>query len=221
MEQSILDNLKKAEAQALRLFHEIKERNIIRPGRFESEINTAILNLAQENFGVRKFWHKRIVRAGENTLHPYDINPPDLEVQENDILFLDFGPIFEEYEADIGRTYVLGNEPFRLKLAKDIEHAWFVARDYFLASPSLTSSEFYNYCAELAKTYGWEFGGEIAGHTIGHFPHKNIGPEKYHNYLHPGNHNQIRTDETPYWIIEIHFVDRARKIGGFFEQLAI
>lgn len=221
MSKSTLKSLQKAEAHALRLFDEIQSQEIIRSGRLESEVNTDILNLAHERFGIEKYWHKRIVRAGENTLHPYSVNPPDLLIQKNDILFLDFGPIFEAYEADIGRTYVLGDDSLRLKLTNDIEHAWFVARDYFLAHPNLTSAEFYSYCVELAQLYGWEFGGEIAGHVIGQFPHLNIGPEKYHSYLHPQNHNKIITDDTPYWIIEIHFVDRARKIGGFFEQLAI
>jgi len=27
--------------------------------------------------------------------------------------------------------------------------------------------------------------------------------------------------ETAHWIIEIHFVDKKSKIGGFFEQLAV
>ena len=37
-------------------------------------------------------------------------------INENDILFLDFGPIFEDWEADYGRTYVLGKDPLKLKL---------------------------------------------------------------------------------------------------------
>jgi len=48
------------------------------------------------------------VRAGRNTLAPYDENPPDLTVAEDDIVFLDLGPVFEELEADFGRTYVVG-----------------------------------------------------------------------------------------------------------------
>ena len=40
-------------------------------------------------------------------------------IQDNDILFFDFGPIIENWEADLGRTYVIGNDPMKLKL-KDI-----------------------------------------------------------------------------------------------------
>jgi Xaa-Pro dipeptidase len=40
-----------------------------------------------------------IVRAGKNTLLPYDENPPDLTIGEDDILFLDLGPVFEQWES--------------------------------------------------------------------------------------------------------------------------
>jgi hypothetical protein len=35
-------------------------------------------------------------RGGRNTLAPFDENPPDLIVGEDDIVFLDLGPVFEE-----------------------------------------------------------------------------------------------------------------------------
>jgi Xaa-Pro dipeptidase len=93
-----------AEIKADQLFLEIEKRGIIAPLKTEKQINTEIFNLAYELFGIEKHWHKRIVRTGENTLRPYDENPPDLIVQKDDILFLDFGPVFEDWEADIGRT---------------------------------------------------------------------------------------------------------------------
>jgi hypothetical protein len=31
-------------------------------------------------------------------------------------LFFDFGPIFEDWEADFGRTFVIGNDPIKHKL---------------------------------------------------------------------------------------------------------
>ena len=45
---------------------------------------------------------------GRNTLHPYKSNPENLLLKEDDILFIDFGPVFEDWEADFGRTYVKG-----------------------------------------------------------------------------------------------------------------
>lgn len=216
-------NLEDAEAKANHLFQVIEERSIIVPFKTEKEINTEIFNLASELFGIEKYWHKRIVRAGENTLKPYDENPPDLTVQEDDILFLDFGPIFEDWEADFGRTYVLGNDPYKIKMKNDIEKAWYEAQAWFDKQTSVSGSAFFNYAVALAKKYGWTFGGTIAGHLIGHFPHERLEPKNFGLYVHPDNHNDMFLPDANgnkrHWILEIHFVDTERKIGGFFEQL--
>ncbi len=57
----------------------------------------------------RALWHKRIARAGRNTPLPYKENPPDFQIQDDDIVFFDFGPVFEEWEADFGRTFILNS----------------------------------------------------------------------------------------------------------------
>src|SRR5450432_3918116 len=119
-----------AENIAQQLFNAIEERQLIKQGKSENELNEEVFKLAEELFGIQKFWHKRIVRSGVNTLVPYDENPPDLIIQEDDILFLDFGPILEEWEADFGRTYVLGNDPLKHKLKNDIELAWHEAKNW-------------------------------------------------------------------------------------------
>ena len=68
-----------------------------------------------------------------------------------------------------------------------------------------------------------EYGGPIAGHLIGHFPHEHIADDKVTLYVHPRSPLPMRSPdengEPRHWILEIHFVDRARGIGGFFEEL--
>jgi len=215
--------LMEAEAKALHLFKTIEDREIIRAGKSEIQINTEIYNLAFELFGIEKYWHKRIVRAGTNTLKPYDENPPDLTLQKDDIIFLDFGPVFEDWEADFGRTYVIGNDPHKHKLKKDIEQAWYEAKEWFSQQTKLTGAEFHQYIIELAKKYGWIYGGQLAGHLIGHFPHERLEPKNYDLYVHPENPNDMFLPDANgnkrYWILEIHFIDSEKQIGGFFEQL--
>ncbi|MEJ7673769.1 MAG: M24 family metallopeptidase [Chitinophagaceae bacterium] len=89
---STVEKLMEAEAKALQLFQTIETRKHIAAGKSEKQLNNEIYALAHELFGIEKYWHKRIVRAGTNTLRPYDDNPPDLIIQKDDILFLDFGP---------------------------------------------------------------------------------------------------------------------------------
>ena len=220
---AVKEKLTEAEAKALLLFNAIEERKIISSGKSEIQINTEIYNLAFELFGIEKYWHKRIVRGGVNTLVPYDDNPPNLILQKDDILFLDFGPVFEDWEADFGRTYVLGDDPLKHKLKKDIELAWHEAKDWFHTQTKLTGAEYWHYIVELAKKYGYTYGGQLGGHLIGHFSHERLEPKNYGLYVHPENHNDMFLPDANgnkrHWILEIHFVNREKQIGGFFEQL--
>ncbi|HUJ94176.1 MAG TPA: M24 family metallopeptidase [Terriglobales bacterium] len=218
-----IDALLDAQNKAQALFQEIIVRGIIRPGSTESWINEQIYALAEDMYEVTTYWHKRIVRAGENTLQPYDENPPDLLVKEDDVVFLDLGPVFEAWEADFGRTYVLGDDPLKHKLCRDVESAFAQGKKHFDETPDITARDLYLYAQSLAKQNGWEYGGPIAGHLIGHFPHERIPGDKVTLYVHPDNPNRMRgpdaNGEERHWILEIHFVDRARKFGGFYEEL--
>jgi hypothetical protein len=222
-EEMLAAGLLDAQAKARALFAEIETRNLIRPGAKESEINEGIYKLAAHMYGIARYWHKRIVRAGRNTLAPYDENPPDLTVAEDDIAFLDLGPVLEEWEADFGRTYVVGNDPLKHKLCHDIEEAFANGKQYFHQHPEITGAGLYAYVQELGELAGWEFGGPIAGHLIGVFPHQKIPGDKITLYVHPKNHARMRmpnaSGREPHWILEIHFVDRTRQIGGFYEEL--
>jgi Xaa-Pro dipeptidase len=222
-EQILASGLLDAQAKAQALFAAVETQNLIRPGARETEINEGIYALAGSMYGISRYWHKRIVRAGRNTLAPYDENPPDLMIAEDDIVFLDLGPVFEEWEVDFGRTFVVGNDPLKRKLCRDIEDAFARGKQYFHEQPEITAAELYAYAQQLARQSGWEYGGPIAGHLIGVFPHEKIAGDKVTLYVHPENHNRMRMPDASgrerHWILEIHFVDRAREIGGFYEEL--
>jgi hypothetical protein len=70
--------LRAAQTKAESPFQEIEVRGLIRANVTESRINEDIYALAKEMYGTTTYWHKRIVRAGRNTLLPYAENPPDL-----------------------------------------------------------------------------------------------------------------------------------------------
>jgi Xaa-Pro dipeptidase len=212
-----------AQAKAQQLFDRIEKDGLIRAGVTETGLNQEIYNLADKMFGITKYWHKRIVRAGSNTLLPYDENPLDLVIADDDILFLDLGPVFEEWEADFGRTFVLGSDPRKHKLQRDVATAFAEGKLYFHEHPEITARELFGHAVSLAEKYGWEFGGPIAGHLIGQFPHERIPDDRVSLYVHPDNPMVMRQPDRDgnerQWILEIHFVDRARKIGGFYEEL--
>lgn len=223
MDEQRVTLLLKAQDQAAQLFDRVEADGLIRPGATERSVSDGIYGLAEDLFGVKKHWHKRIVRAGKNTLAPYSLNPPNRTIADDDIVFLDFGPVFEKWEADFGRTYVVGSDPLKCKLRDDVASAFFEGKAYFEMRPEITASELFAYTVTLAERYGWAFGGEIAGHLVGQFPHERIAGDKISLYVHPDNHLPIRSldkhGRERQWILEIHFVDRAREIGGFYEQL--
>lgn len=217
-------NLIEAEQKAFQLFSKIEDLNLVVPGKTEKELNTEVYNLAFDLFKIKKYWHKRIVRAGKNTLLPYKENPENLTIQKEDIVFFDFGPVFEDWEADVGKTYVIGNNLNMVKLKADVEKAWHEGKDFYEKNKThLTGADFYAFTKQLAVKYGWEYGNIHCGHLIGNFPHEVIIGEETINYIHPEN-NQLMSEKDKFgnerfWIYEIHFIDNKKQIGGFFEQM--
>jgi Xaa-Pro dipeptidase len=212
-----------AQQRAEALFAEVVDQGLIAPGKLESELSDEIHALAKAHHGVRRHWHKRIARAGPNAMLAYYDQPPDRRLMEDDIVYLDFGPVFEAWEADYGRTYVIGSDPDKHRLVRDIEAAFHQGKAQFDNHVDLTCGELYDYVVSLAKAGGWEFGNETAGHLIGAFPHESGNGAPQPLSIRHGNDLRLREPDSDgvarHWILEIHFVDRRRQIGGFFEQL--
>jgi Xaa-Pro dipeptidase len=216
--QSLLEAQNKAEA----LFADVVRGGLIQAGKLESELSEEIHRLARERYGVRRHWHKRIARAGSNTLLGYYEESQDRRIEADDVVFLDFGPVFESWEADFGRTYALGSDPDKHRLVSDIGVAFRRGKELYERTPDLTAGALYDFVAGLATTSGWEFGAATAGHLIGHFPHER-SPDSKRFQVRSGNSQRLREPDNGgnprHWILEIHFVDRARGFGGFYEEL--
>jgi Xaa-Pro dipeptidase len=54
---------------------------------------------------VSRHWHKRITRAGKNTMLTYFDDPGDRRMEDDDIVYLDFGPVFDAFEADSSNSF--------------------------------------------------------------------------------------------------------------------
>lgn len=211
-----------AEKKAVELFAEI-ERDLIRSGISEKELSDQIHELGAKRHGVKTHWHKRVIRSGPNCLRPFEDNPPDRIIQDDDILVVDLGPVFESWEADFGRTYVLGNDPHKIRLRDALEPMWLRVKALFLERPDMTGEELYEIACREAEKDGWGFGAHIAGHIVGSFPHERIPRDKTTLYIAKGNDKSMasvgRDGNKRHWILEIHLRDREHQLGGFYEQL--
>jgi Xaa-Pro aminopeptidase len=217
------DRLLDAQSKAAQLFEAVEDRGIIAPGVFDKEASVAVRDLAADMFGVSKHWHKRIVRSGEHTLLPYRENPPDRQMTGDDIVFADFGPIFEGWEADFGRTWVLGDDPVKLRLRDDLAEVFALGKQYFDTHSDLTGEALYAEITRLADERGWQFGNEHCGHVVGQFPHEDFPGARPASHLMVGATEPMRRPDpsgrVTHWILEVHLVDRPRRFGGFYEEL--
>lgn len=210
-----------AQAKAVTLFESIEAAQLIKPGRTEREVEEDIFELARIELGVEK--HRRIVRAGSNTLTIASDHPEARMIAPEDTVYVDLGPVFEEWEADVGRTYALGGEEDKKRLVKDLETVFRRVQNHYHASPEITGAELYAYAQHSAEDAGWTFGGAIAGHIVSEFAHMTIPGDKDLNRIGPRNPMPMREPDTlgraRHWILEIHLIDRARTFGGFYERL--
>ncbi len=212
-----------AEDKALALLDAIEAAGLIAPGRTEREIEKDIYAMAEKDFGVEVHWHKRIVRAGANTLAIFSDNPPILTVQDDDIVFLDIGPVFEAWEADVGRTYAVGADPVKQALVRDQPVIFEAVKAVFDAHPDITGAELYAAAVAESEKRGWRFAGEIAGHVVAEFPHARVPGVKIHGHIRPENPTRMRDPDglgrERFWILEIHLAAPGGTFGGFYERL--
>ncbi|MBR7620811.1 aminopeptidase P family protein [Phenylobacterium sp. 20VBR1] len=222
-EPARLASLYAAQAQAQALFAGIEAAGLIRAGVLESVLSNEIHALAAEQFGVQAHWHRKIVRTGANTVATFHDPTPDLTIAADDILFLDFGPVFDNWEADFGRTFVLGDDRVKQALRRDLGVVWTELRDVYEAHPDITGEQLYAEAHRAAERRGWIFGGQIAGHLVGEFPHTAFPGERSVSLIAPGNDMRMRDRDADgrerYWILEVHLVEPQGRFGAFSEEL--
>jgi Xaa-Pro aminopeptidase len=212
-----------AQAKALSLFDLIEAGGLIAPGRNEREVEEDIFALAETRLGVSQHWHRRIVRSGANTLTTASDYPDPRTIEADDTVYVDLGPVFEVWEADIGRTYALGASEEKHCLVADLPRVFERVQSHYHASPEITGAELYAFAQAAADEAGWRFGGAIAGHLVGEFPHSRWPGERERMVIWPANTWPMREKDhlgrDRHWILEIHLVDRARTFGGFYERI--
>src|SRR5258707_1188387 len=62
-----------------------------------------------KKMGLLRGWHGIKVRFGANTLKVFsEPSEPGVILQEDDIFFVDIGPVWRNWEGDAGDTFVVG-----------------------------------------------------------------------------------------------------------------
>lgn len=184
----------------------------VQPGMVEEDA-VAMAKSVLKGAGLLRGWHGTYVRFGKNTeLDYYGISEPGVKLAENDIFFIDIGPVWEKWEGDGGDTFVVGNDPEMLRAKRDVRVLFDLVQDKWRAE-GLTGAALYHYAEDQAHDLGWQFNPRVAGHRLADFPHKT---------LHSGN--LAATDFTPasdLWVLEIQIKHPERPFGAFYEDLLL
>jgi len=158
-------------------------------------------------------WHGLHVRFGTNTLKNFgQPSEPGVALRDNDIFFIDIGPVWQKWEGDGGDTFVVGNDPEMLGAQRDVRDLFSRARAKWLAH-GLSGMALYDFAAAEAQAMGWELNLDMSGHRLADFPHA---------VLHKGS-----LAETPFapspglWVLEIQIRHPDRPFSAFYEDLLL
>lgn len=204
-----VDAIKTARDLTLAVISEAAQN--IKPGDSESYARELVKQI-QQRLGAPKSWHPPQIRFGENTLLPFGVKgSDDIVLKENDIFFIDIGPIFNGHEGDVGRAFAVGQDLEMQKCCKDVAEIWFEVRNYWFEK-NVSGSELYKFAKTCAENRGWILSlKEANGHRIADFPHSAKARGSIEGFENTPSANR--------WILEIQIRHPRRPFGAFYEDL--
>ena len=183
----------------------------VRPGQNEKDIEEISKKIFEE-FGVEKKWHPSKLRFGVNTLKSFrEVSEPDVVLQENDVFFIDIGPVFFGHEGDCGKTFAIGNNKEHQDVVQASEEIFAEVKNCWKETGK-TGAELYEFAKEAAKKRGYVMTlNGASGHRIGDFPHA---------IHHKGLLSAFKEKPSEQrWILEIQIRHPEKPFGAFYEDM--
>jgi methionyl aminopeptidase len=184
----------------------------IKPGMVEEDA-AAMARDVLGTMNMRKGWHRVIVRFGPNTTKDFMAkSEPGVVLGEQDIFFIDIGPVYGDTEGDAGETFVFGDDPEHLKAKHDVRALWDDARNLW-RDKGLTGTELYDFAIKSAQERGWVLNLDLSGHRLSEFPHE-------------AHYDGSLADAALYpkpnlWVLEMAIRHPTRPFGAFYEDLLL
>lgn len=182
----------------------------MRPGMTHSQAHDLAMATLQK-LEMERNWHPVVIRFGEDTLKTFrEQSDPASVLGEQDIFFVDIGPVWEGHEGDAGDTFVTGDDPQMHACAEAARTLWHEVADRWRAD-RLSGRALYAWAAERAEAMGWRLNLDIKGHRVCDFPHAIYQAGRL------GDFGLCPT--TGIWILEIQIAHPTRPFGAFYEDL--
>ena len=202
-----LSKLIEARHLAKKMAYELRDQ--IKAGMTEADAHKLYKDLC-EKYNIKKQWHPPKLRFGPNTLLNFKDQSQDYTLQEDDIFFIDIGPIINDHEADFGETFYIGSNLLHKKIC-NLQHRIFNdVRDYWQTTYK-SGAQLYEYAQKVAALNDVLLNIDQDGHRIGDFPHQ---------LFYKGSLKECEQELVPNaWILEIHIWDKEKRFGAFYEDL--
>jgi Xaa-Pro aminopeptidase len=185
----------------------------IKPGMLEEEARQ-MAKETLDRLGSQKGWHKILVRFGANTTKNFeDPSERGVRLGNDDIFFIDIGPVWGDTEGDGGETFVVGSSDSDMKrCTTDVKRIFHVVRKQWLES-GMTGKELYDFAFKAAADMGWILNMELTGHRLSEFPH---------SAYYDGTLAAVSIRPSPnLWVLEVQVKHPSKPFGGFFEDLLL
>jgi methionyl aminopeptidase len=181
-------------------------------GMVEEEAK-AMARATLEGLGMRRGWHHIIVRFGTNTTKDFmERSEKGVVLGEDDIFFVDIGPVYGDTEGDAGDTFVVGANPEHLRAKKEVRMIWDEVREKWFTE-GVTGKELYDFAIATAESYGWKLNMDLSGHRLSDYPHSA-------HYDGPLAEVEFRPNPN-LWVLEIAIAHPDGTFGAFYEDLLL
>lgn len=187
-------------------------REGMRPGMTQQQ-GTEFANSVLESMGMDRNWHMVVVRFGTETLKTfYDETDPSCVLGEEDIFYIDIGPVWRGHEGDVGDTFTLGSDREMQACAQAARDLWQDVSRYWRKEQA-SGQALYAYAVERAAAMGWRLNLGARGHRVSDFPHAIYKAGKLGDFS--------SCPSVGLWILEIQIAHPSRPFGAFFEDILI
>ena len=205
-----LDGFMAVRARTRKAVHMIADQ--LTPGMSEEQAKE-VARQTLSSLGMRRGWHHIIVRCGPNTTKDFmERSEPGVVLREDDIFFIDIGPVYGEFEGDAGDTFVFGADPHHIKAKSDVREIWEIVRAKWL-NEQITGTDLYEFAIKTTEEFGWKLNMDLSGHRLSDYPH---------SAHYDGPMAEVGFRPTPnLWVLEIAITHPDKTFGAFYEDLLL
>lgn len=172
-----------------------------------------LINTILKDYSCEKFWHPHKFRIGRNTTKAFrEVSEENIQMKQNDIFFIDIGPVFENHEGDYGETFIHGNKIEYSDIIQASKNIFNATKDKW-KTENLSGQKLYDFATKATAPYGYTLNPQMKGHYLSDFPHALHCKSKLAEVAEYPQPNL--------WVLEILITDPSNEFGAFFEDLLI